>query len=120
MKFYHSPGISLWLIFTNRQGRRLRDIRRDFKQNRLDLSEAMKEIMVMARVPFGEYCDYVCECGQGANCSWFDEEHGDCDLFQEILRTVPNPGTEHGVRVAKCEPCKAYNTQDECWAGRGE
>ena len=47
LKFYHSPGISLWLIFTNRQGRRLRDIRQDFKQNQLDLSEAMKEIMVM-------------------------------------------------------------------------
>ncbi|WP_371804785.1 transposase [Candidatus Lokiarchaeum ossiferum] len=46
-KCYHLPGIQVWLIFTNRQGRRLRDIRRDYQLRLIDLSEAMKEIMVM-------------------------------------------------------------------------
>ena len=46
-KYYHAPAIPVWLIITNRQGRRLRDIRRDFKQKKLDLKGAMKELMVM-------------------------------------------------------------------------
>ena len=47
VKYYRLPGIPVWLILTNRQGRRLRDIRRDIKRKRLILEDAMKEIMVM-------------------------------------------------------------------------
>jgi len=46
-KFYHSPKIQVTLIFTNRQGRRLRDIRADYLHDRSTLTERIKEIMVM-------------------------------------------------------------------------
>jgi Transposase DDE domain len=41
-------GVMIWLILTNRQGRRLRDIRLDYLKNRKSLTECVKEIMVMA------------------------------------------------------------------------
>lgn len=47
-KHYNKSGIQIWLILTNRQGRRLRDIRRDYLKKQKSLDECMKEIMVMA------------------------------------------------------------------------
>ena len=46
-KYYHLPSISVYLILTNRQGRRLREIRQDYQRNKIDLKAAMKKIMVM-------------------------------------------------------------------------
>lgn len=54
---YGKPGIQLWLILTNRQGRRLREIRRDYLSKAKTLDECVKEIMVMAttvRPPAGK------------------------------------------------------------------
>jgi len=54
---YGKPGIQIWLILTNRQGRRLREIRRDYKTKVKTLDECVKEIMVMAttvRPPVGK------------------------------------------------------------------
>ena len=45
---YEIPGIQLWLILTNRQGRRLREIRRAYLSKTKTLDECVKEIMVMA------------------------------------------------------------------------
>jgi IS4 transposase len=46
-KYYNQPGIQVYLILTNRQGRRLRDIRRDYAKKLKTLTECTKEIMVM-------------------------------------------------------------------------
>lgn len=47
-KYYHLSPIPIYIIFTNRQGRRLREIRQDWKQKKISLKEATKQIMVMA------------------------------------------------------------------------
>ena len=44
---YNKLGINVWLILTNRQGRRLRDIRSDHSSGRSTADESTKEIMVM-------------------------------------------------------------------------
>ncbi|WP_371803576.1 transposase [Candidatus Lokiarchaeum ossiferum] len=46
-KCYHLLGNKVWLIFTNRQGRQLRDIRKDYRRKLIDLDETMNEIIVM-------------------------------------------------------------------------
>lgn len=46
-KFYHSSKINTTIIFTNRHGRRLRDIRKDYFKDKSTLKERMAEIMVM-------------------------------------------------------------------------
>jgi len=47
-KYYHAPKQKIWLILTNRRGRRLREIRKDFLNEKSDLQESMKEIFVIA------------------------------------------------------------------------
>ena len=47
-KNYGKPGVKLYFILTNRQGRRLREIRQDYLRGNKTLQECMKEIMVMA------------------------------------------------------------------------
>jgi len=46
-KFYHSPAIQTTIIFTNRHGKRLREIRADYFKDKTKLNERMAEIMVM-------------------------------------------------------------------------
>jgi hypothetical protein len=44
---YHSPSIQVWLILTNRRGRRLREIRKDYLDGKITDKEAMQEIFVI-------------------------------------------------------------------------
>jgi len=46
-KYYHLPTQQVWLILTNRRGRRLRDIRKDYLDGTLTLADSMKEIFVI-------------------------------------------------------------------------
>jgi hypothetical protein len=46
-KCYHLPQQQVWLILTNRQGRRLREIRSDYLKGILTQQDAMKEIFVI-------------------------------------------------------------------------
>lgn len=46
-KYYNLPGILVWLILTNSQGRRLHDIRLDYRRKRKTMDQCIKEMMIM-------------------------------------------------------------------------
>ncbi|QEE16161.1 transposase [Promethearchaeum syntrophicum] len=93
-KFYHLPGIHVWLIFTNRQGRRLRDIRQDFKQRRIDLTEAMKEIMVMMTTKPPPRCKKAQQGWASSICQKYDRRWQIETGFRDINRLGP-PSNAH-------------------------
>lgn len=80
---------TIWLILTNRQGRRLREIRKDYLDGNATLSESMKEIMVMCTTKPPPKGKKACQGWAHHICDVYDHRWQIETGFKDLNRISP-------------------------------
>jgi Transposase DDE domain len=88
-KYYHKPGIRVWVILSNRRNRRLREIRKDFMDGTRSLGESVKDLLPMITSHPPPKGKKRCQGWARQICHRYDHRWQIESGFRDLNRTTP-------------------------------